>query len=303
MANNISAIAGYQQAMMQSQTGNTKKADGAADEVSSDKTGLAAAVKQAEASGVKVTKWKPLAANSVLVPTQKEGYGTVIGNVELSDKAKSYYEKLRAKYHGMDFILVSKDMKSQVAANAASYGNAHKPVVLIDDEKLERMATDESFRKKYEGLIEMSQMKLQDAKNSLASSGANVKNFGMSVGENGKASFFATIENTNALQEKILEKRQAAKKAAKAKAQKADAKREREERIEKLREKNAEKAERAQGDDEDDVFDEDREYVTFRADSLEDLIAMVSKFAYDNSASSVQTEEENSLGQNIDFKG
>ena len=38
----------------------------------------------------------------------------------------------------MDFILVSKDKKAQVEANASAYGNACKPVVLIDEEKLEK---------------------------------------------------------------------------------------------------------------------------------------------------------------------
>ena len=86
----------------------------------------------------------------------------------------------------MEFILVSKDMKSQAAANASKFGNANKPVVLIDEEKLEKMANDEAFRKKYEGIIAMSQTKLQEAKNSLVSSGATVKNFGMQVGSNGQ---------------------------------------------------------------------------------------------------------------------
>ena len=47
----------------------------------------------------------------------------------------------------MDFILVGKEEKGAVARNAAAYGNANKPVVLIDEDKLERMATDDSFRK------------------------------------------------------------------------------------------------------------------------------------------------------------
>ena len=81
----------------------------------------------------------------------------------------------------MEFITVSKDMKAQVQMNAASYGNANKMVVLIDEEKLERMATDENFRKKYEGIIATSQAKMMQAKMGLTSSGASVKNFGMSV--------------------------------------------------------------------------------------------------------------------------
>ena len=41
-------------------------------------------------------------------------------------------------------------------------------VVLIDDAKLEQMANDESFRKKYEGIIAMSQAQMASARNSLA---------------------------------------------------------------------------------------------------------------------------------------
>ena len=127
-------------------------------------------------------------------------YGNTIGNVQLSEKTADYLDKLKSKFHNMEFITVSKDMKAQVQQNAAAYGNANKMVVLIDDEKLERMATDESYRKKYEGIIAMSQSKMDAAKNSHASTGASVKNFGMSVDSNGKESFFATVEKSGDLQ-------------------------------------------------------------------------------------------------------
>ena len=44
----------------------------------------------------------------------------------------------------------SKDMKETAKANAGQYANANKMVVLIDEEKIERMADDESYRKQYE---------------------------------------------------------------------------------------------------------------------------------------------------------
>ena len=58
-------------------------------------------------SSVETTEWKPVSEKSSLVPVTKEGYGTVVGDVKLSDKAKEYYAKLKEKFHGMDFILVS----------------------------------------------------------------------------------------------------------------------------------------------------------------------------------------------------
>ncbi|MCR4777860.1 MAG: DUF6033 family protein, partial [Lachnospiraceae bacterium] len=213
-------------------------------------------------------------------------------------------------YNDMDFILVSKDMKGQVAANAALYGNANKPVVLIDEEKLEKMATDETFRKRYEGIIEMSKAQLSQAKTSFASSGANIKNFGVSVDENGNTTFFATVEkktaNTakktgNGMKER-LEKAADKKKAEKAKAQKAAKKKAEEAKLDKLRDKKADKAE---DDDEieydESIFDnEDVEYIEFRADSMDSLIRQVSDFAVNN-ASTVLAPAEESVGRNFDF--
>ncbi len=170
-------------------------------------------------AGFEAREWSPISAGSSLVPRSTE-YGNTIGDVQLSDKANDYYKTLKSKFHNLDFIAVSKDMKAQVQQNAASYGNASKMVVLIDEEKLERMATDESFRKKYEGIIAMSQSRLAEAKNSLASTGASVKNFGMSVDEDGKESFFATVEKSQNMQKKRIEKKAAQKKAVEKKAEK-----------------------------------------------------------------------------------
>lgn len=256
---------------------------------------------------VKVSEWQPVSSSSSLVPTVKDGYGTVVGDVKLSDSAQKYYSQLKSKFGNMNFILVSKDMKSQVEANASRYGNAAKPVVLIDDEKIERMANDESYRKKYEGLIAMAQVKLQDAKNSLVSSGANVKNFGLSVKEDGSMSFFATIEKANDAQTKRLEKKQEAKKAEKLKEKKKAAKEQREETLEKIRDKNkAAKTEKS--DDSDDLNREvaeadDKDYIEFRSNDIDALLNAVSKYVYDNSLNSVKTEAETMVGQNIDFKG
>lgn len=244
---------------------------------------------------MKTTEFNPIDTKSPLVPTTKPEYGTVIGNVELSDKAKDYYGKLKAKFGNMNFILVSEDMKSQVQANAAAYGNANKQVVLINEEKLEMMANDESFRKKYEGIIAMSQVKLQEAKNSLASSGVSLKNFGMSVDSNGKATFFATVEKAN---KKAAEKKQAAKKAAKAKEKKRAEEKAKEKKLEE--ERANEKAEEKEADEISNESD-DKDYVVIKANSMEELLDKVSAYAYDNA--SILSEGEKQVGQNFDFRG
>ena len=58
----------------------------------------------------------------------------------------------------MNFILVSEDQKENAKANAAGYANSNNMVVLIDEDKIERMASDENYRKQYEGILQMLQV-------------------------------------------------------------------------------------------------------------------------------------------------
>lgn len=296
---NLYGISAYQQTNSTWRTDNkkTEQTSKSDKNVGVDKTSDKAS------SNMKLTEWKPLENSSPLIPRADTKYGTVIGNVSLSEEAEDYYNKLKAKYHGMDFILVDTSIKGQVAKNAASYGNANKPVVLIDTEKIEKMATDESFRKKYEGIIAMSQLQLAEAKNSLTSSGASVKNFGMSVDSNGKTSFFATLEKTNE-NSKALAKKQAEKKVAKAKEKKAAEKKEKEAKLEEKRaEKRAEEKAAEEVDDDVEAMEiDDKEYVTINANSMSELINRVSHYAYDNSAKNVLTEAEKQVGQRFDSR-
>lgn len=284
---NLYGVSAYQQT--NSTWNNTRTNNTKTDRKNAEKTDA----QKTETDSVKTTTFSPTDTTGSLVPTTKSGYGTVIGNVELSDKAKDYYNKLKAKFGNMDFILVSKDMKSQVQANAAAYGNASKQVVLIDDEKIEKMATDESFRRKYEGIIAMSQAKLQEAKNSLTSSGASVNNFGMSVDANGKATFFATVEK--AAKKKAAEKKAAQKKAEKAKDKKLAEK--------KAAEKKAAEKRAEESRNEETTIADEKEYVQITAGSMEELINKVSSYAYENSERNVLTESEKSVGQKFDFRG
>lgn len=259
-------------------------------------------IKENSISKVETKGWSPIDTSSSLVPRKTE-YGNTIGDVKLSDKAADYLDKLKSKFHNMAFITVSKDMKAQVQQNAASYGNANKMVVLIDEEKLERMATDESYCKKYEGIIAMSQSKIDAAKNSLKSAGAIIKNIGMSVDSNGKESFFATVEKSNDLQKKQIEKKAAEKKAQKAKEKKKAEKKVQEERIQKARDKKTEKSDST--DEDDKVIEEkdNREYITFEADSVDSLLSKIQSYSYDLSASKVMTDAEKMLGTQVDYKG
>ena len=287
----ISAYQQTSQAYSKSTVNNDTKTQSTA------KSDQAAATKGSQAK-VETKGWSPIDTKSSLVPTKTE-YGMTIGDVQLSDKAKDYLGKLQSKFHGMEFITVSKDMKAQVQQNAAAYGNANKMVVLIDEEKLERMATDESFRKKYEGIIASSQSKMMQAKMGLSSSGSNVKNFGMSVDSNGKESFFATVGKSQDLQKKRIEKKAAEKKEQKIKEKKKAEKKAQEDRINKAKDS---KAEKTKDKDDTDIYEEE-EFEIIEANSLDDLLSKVQTYSYNNAASRVMTDTERAVGTRVDFKG
>ena len=177
--------------------------------------------------------------------TQNEKSGSVsgktIGSPKLSKKAADYYESLKKKYSNMDFILVSEDKKEQAKAQASSYANASKMVVLIDEDKVERMAEDENYRKQYEAIIANAASGISQLKSSLQSSGANVKGFGMQVNDGGTATYFAVLEESSAAQRERIEKKAAEKKAEKKAAEKKAEKKHQKEKLEEARSEKTEK--------------------------------------------------------------
>ena len=223
---------------------------------------------------------------------KKGAYGKTIGEPKLSENAQKYYESLKKKYGDYDFILVSKDQKDFAQANAAKYANKNKTVVLIDDEKIERMASDEEYRKKYEGVLDNAKSQLAQLKASMEKSGANVKGYGMKVNDGGLTSFFAVLKKSSADQKARLEKKAAEKKADKKAADKKAAKKAWEEKIH---------GDKAKGPGRDREVDDDAVVVT--ADSVEDLMKKVEEFQQNELMDSIQTEEEKMVGQNFDFKG
>ena len=260
-------------------------------------------------NNVKTSVWSNKGVSQVPVPSYNKDYGTVIGDVSLSKEAGDYYNKLKAKYGNMEFVLVSKDQKAAVQANVSRYGNAKKPVVLIDDEKLERMATDKDFREKYEGIISMAQNQLASMKNDLSSSGAAIKNFGMSVNGDGSTSYFAVMEKSNKAQADRLEKKREEKAEAKKQAKKAEHKKA---EAKKAEEKEKIKKAEDKADDENTIDSVrnnagrervHRSYTEYESSSLEDLVGAVRSAAYTQSLGNVQTAAELNVGQSIDFKG
>lgn len=223
--------------------------------------------------------------------------GRTIGNPELTEKAAKYYEELKKKYGNLDFILVSKDQKDFAKANASKYSNPHKMVVLIDEEKIERMAEDEKYRQQYEGIIAKGASGLTQLKSKLANMGLNMKSCGMNVYDNGATSFFATMDKSFKAQNKTakqrLEKKKAAKKAEEKKAAKKAEQKKQQEKLEANREeRRVIREEYFENDNEDEI--------TFTADSIEDLIDQIEGADYllgrDTSANS-----RRQVGRGVDF--
>lgn len=236
--------------------------------------------------------------------TQKKSKvsGKTIGEPKLTEQAAKYYEELKKKYSNMDFILVSKDQKEQAQSQAGNYANANKMVVLIDEEKIERMATDENYRKQYEGIIGNAALQLPQMQSSLSSSGANVKGYGIQVNDNGTASYFAVIDKSLAAQKTRIEKKAAQNREDKKEAAEAAAQK----RLEEIRtsHKNTatDKTEGEKNNQGAHAITGKGDNVTVTASSMEELLQKIQDTMYAGLSDVMQTDVEKMMGQNIDFK-
>ena len=233
----------------------------------------------------------PAKAGSV---SKTANYGATIGKPELSEAGAKYYDELKKKYKDMDFVLVSKDMIDVAKNQASSYGKKNRMVVLIDEEKIEKMASDDSFRKQYEGLISKAQNAMPQLQQMMKTN-PNVKTIGMQVGNDGRASFFAVMDKSA----KSLQARIEAKRAEKKEAKKAEAKKEaKEKQKEKLEQARADKADKAEKSGEG----EEEEYEILMAGSIEELMQKIGDWNFAFRADTIETPEESLMGQNVDFK-
>lgn len=224
---------------------------------------------------------------------KSSSYGKQIGSPSLSEEGEKYYEELKKKFGNMDFILVSKDMKEQAKAMAAGFANPYKTVVLIDEEKVEKMAADENFRKQYEKIISNAASGLSNLKSRLEKTGAKVKGYGMQVNDGGLTSFFAVLDKSNALQKERIARRAENRKAEKKAAEKKAEKKEKEE---KLKEKQtAAKEGNAWWEDDGDA-------VLITANSIEELIKKIDDYTFADRSNYVRTKEEQMIGQQFDFR-
>lgn len=217
--------------------------------------------------------------------------GRTIGDPVLSEKAAKYYEKLRAKYSNMDFVLVSPEKKAEAESQKGMYQSSKALLVLIDSDKIERMAEDEAYRNKYEAILNNATSQISQMKAQLItrSSNSSVRSIGMSFDDHGNASFFAVVDKSlKAQRERIDANRQ-----KKAEEKKADAKKK---AANEAREKQAE-AVKSKKADETDASDT----VTVTANSLEELLQKIDEVYFAERADSVMTEEEKALGGFVNY--
>lgn len=142
--------------------------------------------------------------------------------VELSDKAKALLEELKKKYNNMDFMIANYDSEEE-ASRYLSRGTKEFSV-LIEPELLEEMATDDSVKEKYLGLLDDATKQLTTVKEELSDEEeADVKHLGVTIGADGSLKFFAELEKSSAKQreriEAAKEKKQEEKKEAAEKAE------------------------------------------------------------------------------------
>lgn len=214
-----------------------------------------------------------------------------IGAPKLSDKAQKYYDQLRRKYSNMDFILVSADKKEEAEANIGDYKSAKEMLVLIDTEKIEKMAADEKYRKKYEGIISGAATQIAQIKTSLGSTAGSVKTYGMKINDGGIASFFAVVDKSMSAQRKLIAKR-AAKKAEDARKAAKE---------EKSQNAEGAKTEKDAGTDKKGEVSRESDTVTLTAATLEELLKKIKDTVYGETVENIQTEEEKKLGQNVNY--
>lgn len=237
--------------------------------------------------------------------TSEVNYGKTIGEPKLSEKAQKYYEKLRKKFGNYDFILVSEDQKANAQANASKYANKNKTVVLIDEDKIERMATDESYRKKYEGILSGATSQMQQLQAGLSQSGARVQGYGMQVNDGGTLSFFAVLKKSSASQKARMEKTAEKKRADRKEAEKKAERKAKDNRKVKEEQESSGIHSKESVEDESTKVNAEDEFgtITISAGSLEELMQKINDYTFEERSNQVQTEGEKAVGQHINFRG
>lgn len=112
----------------------------------------------------------------------------------LSKEAKDYLNKLKEMYPDYDFIIA--DYKTDEEASEILSQGKGEMNVLITPDLLEKMATDEATRAKYEDVIAGAKDQFKEINENLTENGKSiVKALGITVNADGTVSFYANLKD------------------------------------------------------------------------------------------------------------
>lgn len=158
------------------------------------------------------------AANTARTAEAKNAAPAKEDKVELSSAAKKLLKELHNTYGNTDFIIANYQTEEEAASYLSRGTGTYS--VLMTPEELEKMAADEDYKKKNLKTLDDAVVKLNDMKQQLGDKGEDVKRMGVTIGDDGKVSYFAELEKSSEKQRERIEKQRAAKKEENAKAQK-----------------------------------------------------------------------------------
>lgn len=190
---------------------------------------------------------------------------------ELSQGAKDLLSEMQKKYSDMDFFVA--DYSSDEEAQKYLSRGSKDYSVLIEPELLERMASDESIKEKYLGVIDEAKNKISEIKDEIAKSdnsengekNSDIKSIGFSVKADGSLSFFAELEKSSADQKKRIEQSRDEKRTQKKEEEReAKAKKRKEHQEEKIK------------------------HSLVRGDSVDELVKNIQSFEWDKIAEEIR---------------
>lgn len=181
---------------------------------------------------------------------------------KLSETASNYLEELKTKYSSSEIVVVSSDQADQATEIASRVRTNKSTVIVISEDELEKMATDEETRTKNEALLDEAMKQLPEAMKKMTESGLDVKTMGIEI-KDGTTNYFAVIDKSMQAQKERIEAKQEEKRAEKKEG--------REENLTKV-----------------------------TASSLDEFIKKLEDVLYETKADNVVTEQERMVGQSFD---
>lgn len=115
----------------------------------------------------------------------------------ISDKAKTYLNKLKEKFGNVDFIISDYTDDADAAGKLQSGKGEYNCIITPD--LLEKMANDDAVASKYENLITESTGQIDEMKETIkekAGGAENIKNYGISVDGSGKVNYYVLLKDS-----------------------------------------------------------------------------------------------------------